>query len=74
MCIGDTNERFISIAKKNDIPYLSTDILSEWVEWLFDKWTKWDVVLLSPGCASFWLFRDYLDRAHQFRDAMKKLL
>lgn len=29
--------------------------------------------MLSPGCASFGLFRDYLDRATQFRDITKKL-
>jgi len=29
-----------------------------------------DVVLLSPGCASFGLFRDEFDRGAQFRDAV----
>ena len=32
-----------------------------------------DVLLLSPGCASFGMFRDYLDRAEQFRSAVKSL-
>jgi UDP-N-acetylmuramoylalanine--D-glutamate ligase len=31
------------------------------------------VVLLSPGCASFGLFRDEFDRGDQFRDAVKAL-
>lgn len=32
-----------------------------------------DVLLLSPGCASFGMFQDYLDRAYQFRDAVEAL-
>jgi UDP-N-acetylmuramoylalanine--D-glutamate ligase len=32
-----------------------------------------DVVLLSTGCASFGLFKDYKDRGNQFQDAVKSL-
>jgi UDP-N-acetylmuramoylalanine--D-glutamate ligase len=32
-----------------------------------------DVVLLSPACASFDMFRDYLDRGQQFRDLVNAL-
>jgi UDP-N-acetylmuramoylalanine--D-glutamate ligase len=32
-----------------------------------------DVVLLSPGCASFGLFRDEFDRGEQFRQVAKAL-
>lgn len=31
---------------------------------------KGDTVLLSPGCASFGMFQDYLDRANKFRKAV----
>ena len=32
-----------------------------------------DVVLLSPGCASFGLFRDEFDRGNQFRAAVRRV-
>ena len=73
VCIGATKEHFISLAKNNNIPFLSTDILDEGIEWLYKKWDRWDVLMLSPGCASFWLFEDYLDRAYRFRASIKKL-
>lgn len=73
VCIWATKEKFVTIAKQENIEYLATDILSDAVKWLYLKWVTWDVLMLSPGCASFWLFHDYLDRANQFRECIKNL-
>ena len=32
-----------------------------------------DIVLLSPGCASFDMFKDYKDRGNQFKEAVRAL-
>ncbi len=72
-CIGATKQQFIDIAEQEDIPYLATDNLGDAVTWLYWQGRDWDILILSPGCASFWLFQNYLDRANQFRVAIQKL-
>jgi UDP-N-acetylmuramoylalanine--D-glutamate ligase len=72
-CIGATKEQFISIAKQENIPYIATDSLEEATSWLYKRGSSSDVLILSPGCASFGLFTDYLDRANKFRTAIKNL-
>ncbi len=73
VCIGATKDHFIRIAKERNIPYISTDNLQKWVEWLYKQKEWGDIIMLSPWCASFGLFHDYLDRANQFRAIIKKL-
>jgi UDP-N-acetylmuramoylalanine--D-glutamate ligase len=73
VCIGATKQAFADIAIQENIAYLATEVLTDGVNWLYEQRSDGDVLMLSPGCASFWLFRDYLDRANQFRDAIAKL-
>ncbi len=73
VCMWDTAQKFETIAKRTNIEHYLTDNMKEAVNWLFQKWEKNDVLLLSPWCSSFWLFRDYLDRANQFREAVHTL-
>ncbi len=49
------------------------DSMEKAVEAAAEQASAGDVVLLSPGCASFGLFRDEFDRGDKFRAAVARL-
>ena len=52
---------------------VNTENAKDAVQAAFHFATKGDVVLLSPACASFDLFKNYEDRGIQFKQAVKDL-
>jgi UDP-N-acetylmuramoylalanine--D-glutamate ligase len=52
---------------------VDTGSAKEAVEASYKLATNGDTVLLSPGCASFDLFKNYEDRGRQFKEAVKEL-
>lgn len=47
--------------------------MSQAVNQAFSHSSKGSVVVLSPACASFGMFKNYKDRGNQFKDAVKAL-
>jgi UDP-N-acetylmuramoylalanine--D-glutamate ligase len=47
--------------------------IDEAVEWCYENSASGDAVLLSPACASFGMFRNFVDRAQAFRRAVGRL-
>jgi len=47
--------------------------LQDAVQLSHDRAAPGDVVLLSPACASFDMFKDFEDRGRQFKDAVRNL-
>ena len=47
--------------------------LRDAVEWAAREAAAGDVVLMSPACASFDMFRDYQDRGRQFKSVVQSL-
>jgi UDP-N-acetylmuramoylalanine--D-glutamate ligase len=63
--IADALEGSAEICKVND--------LVDAVKLSLKRAEKNDVVLLSPGCASFDMFKDFEERGRKFKEAVKKL-
>jgi len=73
VCMGLDNLK-IHEAFKNDVAVIvNTGSAKEAVKSSFHLADKGDVVLLSPACASFDLFKNYEDRGRQFKDAVRDL-
>jgi UDP-N-acetylmuramoylalanine--D-glutamate ligase len=73
VCMGVDNRK-IHEAFQNDVPLMvNTASAEEAVKAAFHFATKGDVVLLSPACASFDLFKNYEDRGRQFKEAVRDL-
>lgn len=71
--IGQTREILGKICERHGVPYHYSESMDEAVLLSAKAANKGDTVLLSPGCASFGMFKDYLDRANKFRGAVGKL-
>lgn len=73
VCMGVDNTP-IHAAFKGVVPaIIDTASADEAVKAAFSVSEKGDVVLLSPACASFDLFKNYEDRGRQFKEAVKGL-
>ncbi len=72
VCMGTDNSK-IEAAFKGVVPVHSTGNAEDAVKAAFGAAAPGDVVMLSPACASFDLFRNYEDRGTQFKNAVKNL-
>ena len=73
VCLGVDNSK-IHEALGNEVQLIvNTESAKDAVQAAFHFADKGDVVLLSPACASFDLFKNYEDRGNQFIEAVKDL-
>lgn len=73
VCLGVDNRK-IHEAFQNDVSLMvNTGSAEEAVRAAFHFAVKGDVVLLSPACASFDLFKNYEDRGRQFKEAVRDI-
>jgi len=73
VCMGKDNSN-LHKAFDGKVPVIvDTDEVNMAVKKAFDQAEEGDVVLLSPACASFDLFKNYEDRGDKFKAAVKNL-
>jgi UDP-N-acetylmuramoylalanine--D-glutamate ligase len=75
IAIGDTGQKIAELLKNEGFKdvVLGLDKMTDIVNYAHEHAQNGDIVLLSTGCASFGLFKDYKDRGNQFKQAVLDL-
>ena len=71
--IDKNNNKLIDVFSSHTDVIVSTDKISDAVSSAYKISKPGDVVLLSPACASFDLFKSFEDRGDQFKEEVRKL-
>lgn len=74
ICLGVDNQKLIETFDSMPLEIIQTQSMEEAIRIADDHVVGGDVVLLSPACASFDLFKNYKDRGNQFVSGVWKLL
>ncbi|WP_419241348.1 UDP-N-acetylmuramoyl-L-alanine--D-glutamate ligase [Cardinium endosymbiont of Nabis limbatus] len=72
ICLGKENSAIVKAFYPLGLPIHETDNLSSAIDSALSIARPGEVILLSPACASFDLFKNFEDRGNQFKDKVKE--
>jgi UDP-N-acetylmuramoylalanine--D-glutamate ligase len=73
VCLGTDNTKLEEHFGGRVEKFIQTDQLEEAIKEAMGWANEGDIIMLSPACASFDLFKNYEDRGDRFKAAVKKL-
>ncbi len=73
VCLGKDNDRIREYFEELELPFFETQDVNTAVAKGLELANKNEVVLLSPACSSFDLFKNYEQRGDHFREAVLSL-
>jgi UDP-N-acetylmuramoylalanine--D-glutamate ligase len=74
ICLGKDKQPLLQFFTGKVPAIRETQDIQQAVKWGLEALQSSGVVLLSPACASFDLFKNYEDRGNQFRQAVQELM
>jgi UDP-N-acetylmuramoylalanine--D-glutamate ligase len=74
ICLGTDNSKLEKHFGKMLENFTQTDQLDTAIKQAMEWGNEGDIILLSPACASFDLFKNYEDRGDQFKATVKQLI
>ena len=71
--IGESRSRVMSVLN-GPPPFVEAETLEQAIQRAVESAERGDVVLLSPGCASFDMFKSYADRGERFKSLVGEIV